>query len=430
MREAAQRLSGRQQMPTRHPAAAVQGVLMAPPGPERLADNAGSKQQHLGGGGSAGPSCERERRFGRFGRVAPRSPAAALPQILCTIGCRAPASSEFNARLRVHGPLWPLPCGWGPFKPAKPRLPHKLGRTQLTSSTIPTPCKPLLRPMARRGPFSRYAALLTLLLVAGAAGRALRQDEEASPSPEWEESPAEEEWAESPPPAESPEPESSPEGSDYSSPDPYPFVVAVMKGDAAFCSGALIAPLVSVAAVWCGRPHAAAISRRMHDLALPGPRPPSVLLLISSVALALLCQVVLTSAHCVVGSNNQTEEVWARLGWPDLKSRWVGRWGHLEVSMSCWGGWLPRQLQWVACPCMLAWLSAREGSEQQPCPRGLASGTVYRARRTMPTLCPFPPLLAAAALRWMEPRSGVWHKSLSIPLGEASCWFSSPAALP
>lgn len=319
----------------------------------------------------------------------------------------------------------------GPLQPAKPRLPHKLGRAQLTSSVIPAPCKPLLRPMARRGPFSRYAALLTLLLVAGAAGRALRQDEEASPSPEWEESPAEEEWAESPPPAESPEPESSPEGSDYSSPDPYPFVVAVMKGDAAFCSGALIAPLVSVAAVWYGRPHAAAISRRMHHLSPPGPTVPP---LISSIDPALLCQVVLTSAHCVVGSNNQTEEVWARLGWPDLKSRWVGGWGRLQVSMRCWMAGRPTQLQRVACPCVLAWLCPLEGNEQQLLGVLLQLGLRYIAWRPggpCRHLAPSLPDPAAAALRWMELRSGVWRKSLSTPLGEeALCWFSRPAALP
>ncbi|KAI7845392.1 hypothetical protein COHA_001097 [Chlorella ohadii] len=127
--------------------------------------------------------------------------------------------------------------------------------------------------MARRSPFSRYAALLTLLLIAGASCRELRQDDEESPSPEWVESPAEEEWAESPPPDESPEPEAAPESGSSGSADPYPFVTAVMKGDAAFCSGALIAPTV-----------------------------------------------ILTSAHCVVGSDNKTEEVWVRLGWPDLKS--------------------------------------------------------------------------------------------------------------
>lgn len=60
---------------------------MALPGLELLAGNAGSTQQHLGGGGGAGPSYERERRFGRFGRAAPRSPAASLNQRGYAIGC-------------------------------------------------------------------------------------------------------------------------------------------------------------------------------------------------------------------------------------------------------------------------------------------------------------------------------------------------------
>lgn len=166
--------------------------------------------------------------------------------------------------------------------------------------------------MARRGPFSRYAALLTLLLIAGASCRELRQDDEESPSPEWVESPAEEEWAESPPPDESPEPEAALESGSSGSADPYPFVTAVMKGDAAFCSGALIAPTVSVAAVGTG-------SGMARHLRPPSPAALPPICSRSSLPLPVL-QVILTSAHCVVGSDNKTEEVWVRLGWPDLKS--------------------------------------------------------------------------------------------------------------
>lgn len=112
--------------------------------------------------------------------------------------------------------------------------------------------------MARsRRPTPRYA-LLTLLLAlalctAGAAGRALRQDPEAPPEdaaaaadesgsdPPPEESPA----AEEPPPEESPAPEDTAEPTGEGETTPYPFVAAVMKGDAAECAGALISPNVS-----------------------------------------------------------------------------------------------------------------------------------------------------------------------------------------
>lgn len=161
---------------------------------------------------------------------------------------------------------WPAPnSGTGPA--------HQLPTYPIVHPAYPTPCKRLLRPMARRGATARYAALLTLLLIAGnVQGRALRQDESPELSPEDDSG----DW--SPPPA-SPEPEASPDaGSDGGSASIAPFVAAVMKGDAAVCAGALIAPTVSrraqdvrrtVAAAGTGRQHALALIIRCsgHDLA-------------------------------------------------------------------------------------------------------------------------------------------------------------------